>query len=109
MAPYKDYIVGQWNSGHRQVRSLFKDLQTLGYTGSYMSLTRYIRYLQSQLEVNEAWDAQRLPQANSSQRRTLTARQASYLAVQNPENRSLDEQQLLSRITFAESSHSSNH
>jgi transposase len=43
--PYKSYLLEQYNKGRRQVKTLFGNIQKQGYTGSYMTVTRYIRGL----------------------------------------------------------------
>lgn len=98
-SPYKDYLVHQWNQGHHRVIDLFRDLKHQGYTGSYMSLSRYIQRLHPpQLEPEEASGSRPARRAISPQRQTLTARRASYLILQNPKAQSPEDEHLLSRL-----------
>lgn len=99
VSPYKNYLVHQWNQGHHRLKDLFRDLQQQGYTGSYMSLSRYIQRLHPpQLEPEEASRSRPAPRVLSPQRQTLTARRASYLILQNPQARSPEDEQLLRRL-----------
>lgn len=41
--PYKPYLLEQYNQGRRQVKVLFWEIQKQGYSGSYMTASRYVR------------------------------------------------------------------
>ena len=43
--PYKPYLLEQYNQGRRQVKVLFWEIQKQGYSGSYMTASRYVRQL----------------------------------------------------------------
>ncbi|WP_158631978.1 hypothetical protein [Chroococcidiopsis cubana] len=45
LAPYKPYLLAQWNAGQRQTKRLFAQIQQQGYKGSYMTVTRYTHQL----------------------------------------------------------------
>jgi transposase len=45
LAPYKPYLLVQWNAGQRQTKQLFAEIQQQGYKGSYMTVTRYTHQL----------------------------------------------------------------
>jgi transposase len=99
VAPYREYLIQQWNQGHRGMRELFRDLQQQGYCGSYMSLNRYLHRLQQGQQASEGVPRTQLAsQSVPSQRQTLTARRASYLCLQNPKTRRADDEQLLHRL-----------
>jgi len=96
-SPYRDYLIQQWNQGHQHMRELFRNVQQRGYTGSYMSLTRYIHRL-SQGQLKEDSVPQPASRTIPAPRQTLTPRKASYLSVQNPQARSAEDEQLLDRL-----------
>lgn len=98
VCPYQDYLIQQWNFGHDRMRDLFRDLQQQGYTGSYLSLTRYIHRLRRGQPEPEAALSQPRFRTASWQRQTLTARRASYLSLQNPQTQSAQDKQLLHRL-----------
>lgn len=41
--PYKDHLLQRWNDGIYEAKTLFKEIQERGYSGSYMTVTRYVR------------------------------------------------------------------
>jgi transposase len=97
VSPYRDYLIQQWNQGHQQMQDLFRNVQQRGYSGSYMSLTRYIqRLFPGQLQEDSV--PQPASRTTSAHRQTLTPRKASYLSVQNPQARSAEDEQLLHRL-----------
>ncbi len=98
VSAYQEYLIQQWNQGHRGMRPLFRDLQQQGYDGSYMSLVRYLRQFRQRQEQVDAPVTPTRPKRPLSQRQTLTARQASYLIVQNPQTRTVEDEQLLNRL-----------
>lgn len=98
VSAYQEYLIQQWNQGHRGMRSLFRDLQQQGYDGSYMSLVRYLHQFRQRQEQVDAPVTPTRPKRPLPQRQTLTARQASYLIVQNPQTRTAEDEQLLNRL-----------
>ncbi len=98
--PYKPYLLGQYNQGRRQIKNLFWDIQKQGYTGSYMTVARYIRQLaQAQgVELRRYPNGRRLPKVIAPQRPTLTARRAAFLVLRRPETLEPDEQQAIERL-----------
>ena len=98
VSAYQDYLSQQWNQGHRGMKSLFRDLQQQGYEGSYMSLIRYLRRFQQQPDQGDAPVTPAKAGRPLPQRQTLTARRASYLIVQNPQTRTVEDEQLLHRL-----------
>lgn len=98
VSTYQDYLIQQWNQGHHGMRSLFRGLQQQGYGGSYMSVVRYLRQFQQQPEQDDAALTGAKPGKPLAQRQTLTARRASYLIVQNPQTRTVEDEQLLHRL-----------
>jgi transposase len=99
--PYKPYLLQQYNQGHRQVKSLFRSIQKQGYTGSYRTVTRYIRQLaQAQgVELRRYPTGRRMPKVVDLQRPALTARRAAFLVLRRPETLNADEQQVIQRFT----------
>jgi transposase len=98
--PYKSYLLEQYNAGRRQVKTLFWDIQKQGYTGSYMTVARYIRQLaQAQgVELRRYPIGRRLPKVVDPQRPTLTVRRAAVLVLRRPETLEPDEQQVIERL-----------
>jgi transposase len=79
---------------------LFWDIQKQGYTGSYMTVARYIRQLaQAQgVELRCYPIGRRLPKVVDPQRPTLTVRRAAFLVLRRPETLEPDEQQVIERL-----------
>ena len=98
VSAYQDYLIQHWNQGQRGMKSLFRELQQQGYEGSYMSLIRYLRRFQQQPDQGDAPVAPARAGKPLSKRQTLTARRASYLIVQNPQTRTVEDEQLLHRL-----------
>lgn len=98
--PYQGYLLQQWNQGHRRVKRLFREIQQQGYSGSYMTVNRYVhRMSQAQgIQLRQYPTHQRLPQVVNSQRLTLTARRATWLILRKPENRTCEDKQLVARL-----------
>jgi transposase len=100
LSPYKPYLLEQYNEGRRRVKTLFWDIQKQGYTGSYMTVVRYIRQLaQAQgVELRRYPTGRQLPKVVDPQRPTLTARRAAFLVLRHPETLETDEQQVIERL-----------
>ena len=98
--PYKPFLIEQWAQGHRVIRRLFEQIECHGYSGTYKTLTRYIK-LQSELfppsapspdSLNDLPGRGPAPKGTSvSSHKSLNAGQAAWLVLQRPET--LDEKQ----------------
>ncbi|NJM99661.1 MAG: hypothetical protein HC800_23200 [Phormidesmis sp. RL_2_1] len=45
LAPYKSYLIEQWQQGKRHAKRLFEEIQQHGFTGSYAMVARYLQPL----------------------------------------------------------------
>jgi transposase len=99
--PYKNYLLQQYNQGRRQVKVLFREVQTQGYRGSYVTVTRYVRQsAQAQgVTLRQYPTRQRLSPVVDSNRPALTARRAAFLILRRTETLQPEDQQLVQRLT----------
>jgi transposase len=97
---YKAYLLTRWNTGCRQARRLFRELQRHGYTGSYATVARYARRLrQAQgLQPGEKRPGHLLPLVVEWQHQPLTTRRATRLVLKRPMQRTDDDTQLIARL-----------
>jgi len=88
--PYLGHITRRWNEGCQNGTQLWRELQALGYAGSYSSVRRAIKHLRP-------GDGRRIRPSESPapSARTLSSRQAMWLLVR-PEDQ-LSEQDKLAR------------
>lgn len=98
--PYKNYLLQQYNLGHRRIKDLFGEIQKQGYSGSYMTVTRYIRQLaQAQgVELRKYPKGRRLPKVVDQQRPALTPRRAAFIVLRLPETLDPDESLVLHQL-----------
>ena len=91
LEPWKPAILERWNAGQRDGRRLFRELQGLGYRGSYATLARYTQRLRRAQEGTAPRRSSRkrpvLPPAVDAPGRPLTPRTAAWLALRRPERR----------------------
>lgn len=101
LAPFQAFLLEQYHQGCRHVRSLFAQLQQLGYKGSYMTVCRFFQ----QLDLSHGVPVRRLP---SIRARTslparilppLTPRQAAFLVLRLSDSLSAEQQKLLSLLS----------
>lgn len=100
LSPYKKYILKRWNAGYYNTKGLFEDIQQQGYRGSYDTVARYTRRLRSSqgLRLRQRLVRQPLPKVAEPERRPLTARRATLLVLQSPENQHLEDKQVLTHL-----------
>jgi transposase len=97
--PYKAYLLQQYNQGRRQVKRLFQEIQKQGYSGSYMTVSRYVRQIaQAQAVTLRQYPSRRLPPVVDSPRPPLTPRRAAFLVLRRAETLPADETQLVQRL-----------
>jgi transposase len=104
--PYKPYVLDQWNQGRQHSKDLFREIQKQGYSGSYMSLTRYTKQLRqaqcppkpSRESLNDLPGRGPAPALTTSEQPPLNARRAAWLILQNPETLTSVEDTLLSKL-----------
>jgi transposase len=98
--PYKPYLLEQYNQGHKQVKRLFWEIQKQGYSGSYMTVSRYVRQLAEAQGVRlRQYPSRRLPRVIDSPRPPLTAKRAAFLVLRRSETLQADEVQMLQRLS----------
>ncbi len=106
LEPYKPYVLEQWNQGRHQSKELFDDIQQQGYSGSYMTLTRYTRQLRqsqpqtqpSRESLNELPGRGPAPLSGATAQQPLSAKRAAWLLLKRPENLDSEEKTLLERL-----------
>lgn len=98
--PYKAYLLQQYNQERRQVKVLFREIKTQGYSGSYQTVARYVRQLaQAQGVTLRQYPTRRaLPPVVDSLRPALTPRRAAFLILRRTETLRSQEQQLVQRL-----------
>lgn len=97
--PYKSYLLEQYNQGRRQVKVLFGELQKQGYSGGYMTVSRYVRQLaQAQGVTLRQYPSRRLTSVVDSLRPPLTPRRAAFLVLRRVQTLKPDEVQLVQRL-----------
>ncbi|MEM8642517.1 MAG: ISL3 family transposase [Cyanobacteria bacterium P01_G01_bin.54] len=92
--PYKPYLLERWNSGVRQVKSLYEEIKARGYEQSYNLVARFFRSLK---QAQEKLDAPRI-QWIDSPHLPLTARRATWLVLGHAGEREEDSKQLLTHL-----------
>lgn len=100
LTPYKPYLLEQWNAGQRQTQQLFEEIQQQGYTGSYMTVTRYTHQLrQAQRQQLSTLDGRGpAPTIVDSGQPPLTARRATWLVLKPQKQRSAKDEPLLMKL-----------
>ena len=98
--PYKQQILGWWNSGIRESSILMALLKPAGYEGSLRTLQRYTTGLcQAQGILSpKVKVTQPLPKVVDSQSPPFTPRQAAYLVTLKLENRQAEDTDLLEQL-----------
>jgi transposase len=101
--PWKPLLLKRWNAGQRDGRRLFRELQRLGYRGSYPTLARYTQRLRQAQEGAAPRRARpsrnpSLPSVIDRPERPLTPRTAAWLALRRPERRGPGDTERLARL-----------
>jgi transposase len=99
--PYKPYLIEQWNAGYRQVKQLFTQLQQQGYRGSYPTVARYTHQLRQaqRQQLNDQSGRGIAPLVKGIQLPPpLTARRATWLILQRPEQRHDEDKEIIRRL-----------
>jgi transposase len=101
LTPYTTYLLDRWNAGCRDALRLFRELQQRGYPGSYATVARYAQRLRHAQEGAPQQRRRRhpLPLVTAPPHRTLTPRQATWLVLRRPEQRTPAEEHLLAQLT----------
>ena len=99
LAPYKPYLLEQWNQGSRQGCQLFREIQQQGYQGSYQTLLRYTRtLLPCSQSLNQLPGQGPAPAGKNTTRKRLSANKVAWLVLQQPNTFSDEQQTLLSLL-----------
>lgn len=103
LAPFEPVLQEQWQQGHRTVPSLFRLLQTEGYSGSIYTVRHWVQQRRHQPapHTKEAYRArytvapEEVATRAAEQRRLPAARRLVWLLVNDPEDLAGDNQELL--------------
>ncbi|GHO72384.1 transposase [Ktedonobacter sp. SOSP1-85] len=104
LSPYLPYLQAQWTAGEHNIAFLYQTIHTQGYSGSETSVRQYITSLRK--EIGPARRPRRYAPAVSEERKrhqrvALSSRRATWLVLRRPEDLSLEEQNLLDRLSQA--------
>jgi transposase len=91
---WQSVVMEHWNEGRRNGRTLLRELQRLGYRGSYATLMRYLRRLQAP-QGSAAPARSRLVLVAVAPRRELTPRSAAWTVLRREERRNAQDQEVL--------------
>src|SRR3954464_5526440 len=95
--PWQSVVMEHWNDGRRNGRTLLRDLQRLGYRGSYATLMRYLRRLQAP-QGSAAPARSRLVLVAVAPRRELTPRSVAWTVLRREERRNAQDQEVLAEL-----------
>ncbi|MEM9807539.1 MAG: ISL3 family transposase [Cyanobacteria bacterium P01_D01_bin.56] len=105
--PYKPYLLDQWSQGRQHTKQLFKEIQQLGYSGTYETVARYthtLRLTQPQPIPNP--DSLKdlpgrgpAPKMTIKPQKPLSARRAAWLVLQQTDTLTDKQKTLLERLT----------
>jgi transposase len=95
--PWRSVVIEHWNEGRRNGCTLFRELQQLGYRGSYATLMYYLRRLKA-LQGSEVPDRSRPVPAAVVPHRELTPRSAAWTVLRREERRSAQDRDVLAEL-----------
>ena len=95
--PWQSVVLEHWNEGRRNGCTLLRDLQRLGYRGSYATLMYYLRRLKA-LQGSMEPDRSRPVLAAVAPRRELTPRTAAWTVLRREERRSAQDREVLAEL-----------
>jgi transposase len=95
--PWQSVVIEHWNEGRRNGCTLLRELQRLGYQGSYATLMSYLRRLKA-LQKSAAPDRSRPVPATMAPRRELTPRTAAWAVLRREERRSAQDREVLAEL-----------
>lgn len=99
LTPYKPYLLEPWNAGQRQTKRLFEQIQQQGYAGSDMTVSRYTHQWRRQRQQLSTLDGRgAAPAIMDAKQPPLTARRATWLVLQLPQQRSAADELLLTAL-----------
>jgi transposase len=83
--PYKDYLQQRWAEGEHNVKRLLVELEERGYRQGETIVYDYLRTLRQQPAWMEPYQRHKKAAVRSATQRTLSAREAAWLFVCNPQ------------------------
>jgi transposase len=95
--PWQSVVMEHWNDGRRNGCTLLRELQRLGYRGSYATLMRYLRRLQV-LQGSTEPDSSRPVLTAVAPRPELTPRTAAWTVLRREERRSAQDREVLAEL-----------
>jgi transposase len=95
--PWRSVILEHWKDGRRNGRTLFGDLQRLGYRGSYATLTRYLRRFRTLPRDTAPARSPPVPVAVAPCPE-LTPRRAAWTVLRREERRSAQDSDVLANL-----------
>src|SRR3954468_2237136 len=95
--PWQSVVIEHWNEGRRNGCTLLRDLQQLGYRGSYATLMYYLRRLKV-LQGSMEPDSSRPVPAAVAPRRELTPRSAAWTVLRREEKRNAQDREVLAEL-----------
>jgi transposase len=100
--PYKPYLLACWNQGCRTGMRLYEDIQRQGYRGGRSTVLGYCTQLRkAQGLAPRTRTMQPAPPVTDPTVQGLTPRQATWLTLRQPTERTEDEQHLLTQLPQA--------
>jgi transposase len=82
--PYKQYLLERWATGQCTACGLLAELRERGYQGGETLVYDYLRPLREQPEWMQAYQQQKVLQAQGKRLAPLSAREAAWLFICNP-------------------------
>jgi transposase len=95
--PWQSVVIEHWNEGRRNGCTLLRELQRLGYRGSYATLMYYLRRLKT-LQGSMEPDTSRPVLAVVATHRELTPRTAAWMVLRREERRSAQDREVLAEL-----------
>jgi transposase len=83
--PYKKYLQQRWAEGEQNVKHLLVELRERGYRQGETIVYEYLRTLRKPPEGTDASEVQKKTTVHSAAQRALSAREAAWLFVCNPQ------------------------
>jgi transposase len=95
--PWQSVVLEHWNNDRRDGRTLLRELQRLGYRGSYATLTRYLRRFRA-LPADAAPARSRPVLVAAAPCRALTPRSVAWTVLRREERRSAQDREVLAEL-----------
>jgi len=108
LATYKPFLIEQWAQGQRVIRRLFEQIECHGYSGTYKTLTRYVKLHPEWFPSSRPFpdSLHNLPGrgpapqgATACNHKSVNAGQAAWLVLQRPETLDKKQSKLLEQLS----------